>query len=84
LREGARASGVITWVVMIVRLGLFLVLLLCNEISLGLQGPIPKRGKEMGQLAELTHMVCELSLELEASAAVLCYTICTTTHCRCT
>ena len=33
-----------------------------DEISLGLQSPIPKRGKETGQLAQLTHVVRELSL----------------------
>jgi hypothetical protein len=75
---------VIARVVVIVRLGLFLILLLYNEISLGLQGPIPKEGKEMGQLAELTHVVCELRLELEAGAVVLCYTICIATNSGCT
>jgi hypothetical protein len=48
---------------------------LYTKISLGLQSSIPKRRKETGQLAELTHVVCELSLELEASSAVLCYAI---------
>ena len=34
-----------------------------HKISLGFQSPIPKAGnKKRGQLAQLTHVVCELSL----------------------
>jgi len=46
-----------------------------QKISLGLHSPIPKERKETGQLAELTHVVRELRLELEAGATALSYAV---------
>jgi hypothetical protein len=44
-----------------------------HRISLGLHCPIPKERKKTGQLAELTHVVRELRLELKAGATALSY-----------
>jgi hypothetical protein len=49
LWKWAGAGGLVARVVVVVGVGLILVLLLYNKISLGLQSPIPKRGKKKGR-----------------------------------
>ena len=55
---------------------------LYKEISLGLQSPILKRGKETGQLAQLTHVVRELRLVEGRWTTALRYTASTAANSR--
>jgi hypothetical protein len=54
-----------------------------HKISLGLQGPILKRDKETGQLAQLCHVVRERSLVEGGWTTALCYAAPTAANSRC-